>query len=463
MTDSYEAKTSSVINGGTGMNETSIGFENQPVHQMRQFNTIGVMGLGYVGIPLMMAISEKGANALGFDILQHRVDQLNEGQSYLNTFSDADIKTHLDTKRFQATTDMSRLSECDAILICVPTPLNNHREPNLDYVIASTEAIAEHLKPGQLVVLESTTFPGTTDGPVKEILERNGLKCGTDFFLAYSPEREDPGNINFSTSSIPKVVGGVDQASTMQATILYQRFINQVVTVSSSRVAEAVKLTENIYRAVNIGLVNELKMVFDQMDIDAWEVIDGAATKPFGFSAFYPGPGWGGHCIPIDPFYLTWKAREYGVSSKFIELAGDINDRMPDYVVERTALALDKVEGKGLRNSKGLIVGMAYKSNVDDVRESPALEVMSRLLDRHVNVSYHDPFIPEFVDDEHGLGAHKSVPLDAKTLEKFDFVVICTSHKGIDWESLVRNSKIVVDSRNATKQVVNFRDRIYKA
>jgi UDP-N-acetyl-D-glucosamine dehydrogenase len=424
-------------------------------------NTVGVIGLGYVGLPLLMAISESGFVGLGFDIIQSRVDALNSGKSYLKSFPDKMIKAHVSTGTFSATTDMSRLAECTAILICVPTPLNKYREPDLSYIVDTTRTVAKYLKKDQLVVLESTTYPGTTNEVMKPILEESGLVCGKDFYLAYSPEREDPGNINFTTSSMPKVVGGYDDESTSRALAIYRRFINQTVTVSSATTAEAVKLTENIFRAVNIGLVNELKTIFDRMGIDTFEVIDAAKTKPFGFMPFYPGPGWGGHCIPIDPFYLTWKAREFGAHTKFIELAGEVNNYMPEYVVNRAAYALDMRTGRGLKDAKTLVIGVAYKANVDDVRESPALRVIDILLKRKAVVDYHDPYVPEF--HEHDTGIMKSVDIAPEQLANYDLVIICTHHKDIDWEALVEHSALVVDTRNATKAVVNHRDRIFKA
>ena len=422
---------------------------------------IGVIGLGYVGIPLMLAISESGSTALGFDINDKRVASLNEGRSYLKTFSNSEVRSHLNTGRFSATTDMSRLVECSAILICVPTPLNKYREPDLSYIVNTTEMVAKYLRKDQLVVLESTTYPGTTDEVMKPILEKSGLVCGEDFFLAYSPEREDPGNIKFSTSTMPKVIGGYNEESASRAIDVYRRFIKQVVMVSSAKTAEAVKLTENIFRAINIGLVNELKMVFDRMGIDTFEVIDAAKTKPFGFMPFYPGPGWGGHCIPIDPFYLTWKAREFGASTRFIELAGEINNLMPEYVVERAALAMDMTSGRGLNGAKVLVVGAAYKSNVDDVRESPSLRVIEFLRRRLAKVDYFDPYVSEFVDQI--TGPMKSVDATPEKIASYDVVVICTAHDNIDWESMVEHAKLVIDSRNATKSVVNNRDKIHKA
>ena len=422
--------------------------------------TVGVIGLGYVGLPLLMAISQSGSHGLGFDVNKSRADSLNRGKSYLKAFLDKDIQAHVATGNFEATSDMSRLAECSAILICVPTPLNKYREPDLSYIIGTTEVVAKYLKKGHLVVLESTTFPGTTNEIMKPILEKSGLICGLDFYLAYSPEREDPGNINFTTSTMPKVVGGFDEESTLRAIAVYQRFVKQTVTVSSATTAEAVKLTENIFRAVNIGLINELKMIFDRMGIDTFEVIEAAKTKPFGFMPFYPGPGWGGHCIPIDPFYLTWKAREFGAQTKFIELAGEINNYMPEYVVGRAASALDMVSGRGLKGARTLIIGVAYKANVDDMRESPALRVIEILARRHAIVDYHDPYVPQFELHDKVM---TSKELNSEMLKNFELVIICTHHDCVDWEMVVDGSSVVVDTRNATKSVVNNRYRIFKA
>lgn len=440
------------------MPSTQPNVENYVLPQM---NKVGVIGLGYVGLPLLMSLAENGLDGLGFDLLQSRVDDLNNGKSYLRTISDDEIATHVRTGLFKATSEVERLAECDAVLICVPTPLNVNREPNLEYVVSATEMIAKYLREGQLIVLESTTYPGTTEELIKPILEGTGMKCGEDFYLAYSPEREDPGNAHYSTSTIPKVIGGSDPLSTKVASLLYQQFITQVISVSSSRVAEAVKLIENIYRAVNIGLVNELKMILEPMEINIWEVIDAAKTKPFGFNAFYPGPGWGGHCIPIDPFYLTWKAREFSKSSVFIEHAGDINNRMCEYVFEKTARAIDKVSGRGLRDAVVLVVGVAYKANIDDARESPSIPIIKKFQQQCKNVEYYDPHIPHLKD--HELEPMDSVEFSKEMFEKFDVIVICTHHDEINWETLVEWSPVVVDTRNATKSVINNRERIFYA
>jgi len=426
-----------------------------------KINTVGVLGLGYVGIPLMLTISGAGVSAIGFDVNEQRVNSLNDGKSYLKTIADSVIAEASKRDTFNATNDLSRMAECDAILICVPTPISRNREPDLLYVEKAAQAIAQHLRKGQLVILESTTYPGTTEELVLPLLESTGLKCGEDFFLAYSPEREDPGNTKFNTKTIPKVVGGVDQTSTQLAVLTYSRFIENVVPVSSTRVAEAVKIFENTFRGVNIGLVNELKMVFDTMGINMWEVVEAAETKPFGFMPFYPGPGWGGHCIPVDPFYLTWKAREFGRSSTFIEHAGNINNQMVDYIVQKTAQAIDTVHARGMRGAKVLVVGVAYKANVDDARESPAIPIIKALQARKCEVSYHDPMIDRL--DEHELEPMASVPMTPPIVAGYDIALICADHSGIDWDMLVENCAVVVDTRNATKNVTHNRDRIFFA
>jgi UDP-N-acetyl-D-glucosamine dehydrogenase len=375
------------------------------------------------------------------------------------------IKEMVDGGRFRATIDFAQIQAMDAILICVPTPLNRSREPDLSYVEGTAEAIAPHLRERQLIVLESTTYPGTTTELLRPILERSGLKSGRDFFIAYSPEREDPGNPKFETSTIPKVVGGDGPAAAELAVALYEQIVTQVVPVSSLAVAEAVKLTENIFRAVNIALVNELKVIYEKMDIDIWEVIDAAKTKPFGFMPFYPGPGLGGHCIPIDPFYLTWKARQYDINTRFIELAGEINTAMPLHVVRRLGEALDERAGKGLNGARVLVVGVAYKKNVDDIRESPALRILSLLRERGAAVGYYDPYIPEIrTAREHAdLSGMRSIEWSAENLETYDAALICTDHDGVDYEALVRNCPLVVDTRNATRAIHDLRERIVKA
>ena len=426
---------------------------------------IGIVGLGYVGLPLALACTGAGFSVLGFDIDQAKAEQLNAGQSYIGDVSDAAVAKMRDDQLFEATTDFSRAGEADAVLICVPTPLNKTREPDLSYVEASTRAILPTLREGQLVVLESTTWPGTTEEIVRPILEESGLDCGTQFFLAFSPEREDPGNIDFSTSQIPKVVGGEGAIARELARQLYDAFVVSTVVVSDAKTAEAVKLTENIFRAVNVALVNELKVVYDKMGIDVWEVIEAAKTKPFGYMPFYPGPGLGGHCIPIDPFYLTWKAREHEISTRFIELAGEINNAMPDYVVRKLARALDEKLGVSLSRAKVLVVGLAYKKNVNDLRESPALKVIALLKERGVQVDYMDPFIPEVPDTRNYpdlAGMKRIEPVDSQ-LADYSAAVIVTDHDVVDYEQILKTIPVVVDSRNATSGVDGFDEKIVKA
>lgn len=429
---------------------------------------VAVVGLGYVGLPLALALTGAGFAVTGFDIDPAKAAALNGGRSYIRQIADGRVAEAVATGRFRATTDADEFAACDAVIVCVPTPLSPQREPDLSFVEASTRLIGDRLRRGQLVVLESTTWPGTTDEVMRPILEETGLVSGRDFFLAYSPEREDPGNISFTTSTIPKVVGGDDEGARRLAVALYEQVVPQVVPVSGTRAAEATKLTENIFRSVNIALVNELKIVFEPMGIDIWEVIEAAKTKPFGFMPFYPGPGLGGHCIPIDPFYLTWKAREYQISTRFIELAGEVNTMMPRHVVDRLALALDRRAGIGLSRARILLVGMAYKKNVDDSRESPGLRLMEMLLERGAAVEYHDPFIPVLpVTREHAaLAGRTSVAWDAETLAGFDAAVIVTDHDGIDYQSLAAHCPLVVDTRNAMRAVEGiegFTDRVVKA
>jgi UDP-N-acetyl-D-glucosamine dehydrogenase len=425
---------------------------------------IGVIGLGYVGLPLVKALNAGGYPVTGFDIDREKIAQLKAGESYIRMISSATVREMVDSGRFHATADFTETAAMDAILICVPTPLDHNREPDLSYVEHTAEAIAPHLRAGQLIVLESTTYPGTTTELLRPILERCGLKSGRDFFLAYSPEREDPGNPNFETSTIPKVVGGEGPVAAGLAATLYGQIVTQVVPVSSLATAEAVKLTENIFRAVNIALVNELKVIYEKMDIDIWEVIDAAKTKPFGFMPFYPGPGLGGHCIPIDPFYLTWKARQYDVGTRFIELAGEINTAMPLHVMQRLGEELGERTGKALNGARVLVVGAAYKKNVDDIRESPALRILGLLRDRGAAVDYYDPYIPEIkMTREHAdLSGMRSIEWSAENLKIYDAALICTDHDGVDYEALVENCALVVDSRNATKHIEVHRERIVK-
>ncbi len=425
---------------------------------------VGIVGLGYVGLPLAMVFSFCGFKVLGFDIDDEKVNRLNNGESYIHYIPSKDIKSLIEKGQFSATSDFSRLSESDAIILCVPTPLDEHREPDLSFVIETTGIVAENLRKGQLIILESTTYPGTTDEVLLPILESSGLKLGTDFFLAYSPEREDPGNPDFTTSKIPRVVAGVDQASGEMAISLYRKVFDQVVPVSSTRTAEAVKLTENIFRAVNIALVNELKIIYSKLDINIWEVIDAAKTKPFGFMPFYPGPGLGGHCIPIDPFYLTWKAREYGCPTRFIELAGEINVNMPNYVIDVLVKAFNDC-AKSVKGSRILIAGIAYKRDVADVRESPAFPIIEKLKAMGATVDYYDPYVPvvPHMRVHPGLKGMASVTWDSNALSRYDAVVIITDHSNIDYEFLVEHSKLIIDTRNATKNVTRHRDLIVLA
>jgi UDP-N-acetyl-D-glucosamine dehydrogenase len=426
---------------------------------------VGVIGLGYVGLPLLATFHRAGFRVVGFDVDQKKIDALHRGESYLKHLG-ADLVSNLKrgdgAKRFDATADFARLAECDAIISCVPTPLGHHLEPDLSYVEATADDIARTLRKGQLVVLESTTYPRTTREIMLPRFEARDLTCGVDFFLAYSPEREDPGRKDHNTQSIPKLVGGIDAISGELAVALYRKAIKQVIPVSSAEVAEAAKLLENIYRAVNIALVNEMKMVLDAMGIDVWEVIRAASTKPFGFQAFYPGPGLGGHCIPIDPFYLTWKAREVGLPTRFIELAGEVNRAMPDYVVQRTTLAMNN-HGKAMKGSKILVLGLAYKPDVDDVRESPSFEIIEKLEHLRAEVDYHDPHVPATHKMRHYDLQMKSIDLSPATLKRYDCVVVATHHSAYDWQMIADNAKLIVDTRNALREVKGKRDHIVRA
>jgi UDP-N-acetyl-D-glucosamine dehydrogenase len=427
---------------------------------------IGVIGLGYVGIPLALAALRQGIKVIGFDIDQKRVDALNAGRVAIKHIPMDLVAEGAASGRFVATTDFDRLSEPDALLIAVPTPLTKYREPDLSFVVRTTEAIGKRLRKGQLVVLESTTYPGTTEEIMRPILEKaSALKSGEDFFLAFSPEREDPGNPDFGTSTIPKIVGGDGAAALAMSLALYGALVVKAVPVSSTATAEAVKLTENIFRAVNIALVNELKTVYAAMGIDVWEVIDAAKTKPFGFMPFYPGPGLGGHCIPIDPFYLTWKAREYDVTTRFIELAGEINTRMPYQVVDQLAALLDSKGRKNLSDATILILGIAYKKNIDDMRESPSLKLIELIEKRGAKVEFHDPLIPVITSTrEHAeLTGRKSITLDEAALARFDAVLIATDHDDVDYAALVAGSKLVVDTRNACARAGIKADNVFKA
>jgi len=409
---------------------------------------LGVIGLGYVGLPMTLTMAEKGFSVLGFDIDPTKIESLNHGRNYIEHLDGRRLTAAIGSGKFWATSDFLRLREADVLLICVPTPLTPQREPEMSFVVETARQIRASLRPGQLVVLESTTYPGTADELVRGILEETGLRCGEDFFLAFSPEREDPGNASFATATIPKVVGGVDPVSGDLAQALYDRIVAKTVRVSSSRTAEATKLVENIFRAVNIALVNELKMVFDRMGIDIWEVLDAASTKPFGFMRFNPGPGWGGHCIPLDPFYLVWKAREYGITPKFIELAGEVNVQMPHYVLEKLQLALNE-RGKALKGSRILVLGLAYKKDIDDARESPAFEILELLLRRGAEVSYHDPHVAKAprTRARPELPPMESQPLTVALLQSHDAALVVTDHSAVDYEMVVRHSPLVVDTR----------------
>ena len=424
---------------------------------------VGVIGLGYVGLPLIDAYVNAGFHAIGFDIDESKTEALNNGESYIAHIKPEVIKNWLDQDRFEATTDMQRLGEADVIMICVPTPLSTSRDPDLRYVESTTRMIAKSLRPGQLVILESTTYPGTTKDVLLPILNESDLVAGEDFFLAYSPEREDPGNKNFTAGTIPKVVGGLEPNSTKLATAFYGKAITEVVPVDSCEVAEACKILENTYRSVNIAMVNELKMLFQRIGIDVWDVIDAAKTKPFGFQAFYPGPGLGGHCIPIDPFYLSWVARKHEMPTKFIELAGEINTSMPMYVVNRLAEALN-YQGKPIRGSKIGILGMAYKKDVDDHRESPSFKLMEILMERGANVSYCDPHVPTLPEMRHYEVPRLATESPNKEYwSSLDCALISTDHSLFDWDEIVKYAPLVVDCRNATKNVTVGREKIWKS
>ncbi len=406
---------------------------------------IGIVGLGYVGLPLMLRYQSVGLRVLGFDIDAEKTAKLNRGESYIEHIAAADI-ARARAEGFEATTDFARIGEADAVILCVPTPLNKYREPDMSFVINTTDAVKPYLRAGQVLSLESTTYPGTTEEELLPRAEENGLKVGEDIFLVYSPEREDPGNPNFETRTIPKVIGGHTAACLEAGLALYRAAIDTVVPVSSTRAAELTKLLENIHRAVNIGLVNEMKIVADKMGIDIHEVIDAAATKPFGFVPYYPGPGLGGHCIPIDPFYLTWKAREYGVNTRFIELAGEVNSAMPEYVVNKTVLALNERE-RAVKGAKVLVLGIAYKKNVDDMRESPSVEVMELLRDLGAQVAYSDPHVPVFPKMREHTFDLKSEPLTAENVAKFDCVLLATDHDKFDYGLLKQHARLIIDTR----------------
>ncbi len=423
---------------------------------------IGVMALGYVGLPLLRAFWDAGFTVMGFDIDQNKITQLKQGRNYLKHLGEDFVSDMAHSDRVQVTCDFNRLHEPDVILVCVPTPLGKHLEPDLSFVEQTAVDIAKTLRPEQLIVLESTTYPGTTREVMMPVLEKSGLKAGKDFYLAYSPEREDPGRKDMNTQTIPKLVGGIDSLSGHLATIIYRQAISQVLEVSSAEIAEAAKILENVYRAVNIALVNELKVILTEMDIDIWEVVEAAATKPFGFQPFYPGPGLGGHCIPIDPFYLTWKAREIGQPTRFIELAGQVNHQMPAYVVNRTILALNQ-HGRAVRNARILILGLAYKPDVDDVRESPSFELIEQLTDLGAHVDYHDPHVAV----THKMRKHdlqmKSIELNPDNLQKYDCVIIATHHSTYNWETICEHARLVVDTRGVTRKLTNTKATICNA
>jgi len=425
----------------------------------------GVIGLGYVGLPLAIAIARSGFAVTGFDIDPNKIVSLEARRSYIDAVASDDLAAEIDSQRFSATTDFAGLAACDIIVICVPTPLTRHRDPDLSFVEATSRSIAAHLRAGQLVVLESTTYPGTTDDVVKVILEKTGLKSGRDFFIGFSPEREDPGNQHYHTATIPKVVAGDGAEALALMKSFYGAAVKTVVPVSSNATAEAVKLTENIFRSVNIALVNELKTVYAAMGIDVWEVIDAAKTKPFGYMPFYPGPGLGGHCIPIDPFYLTWKSREYELPTRFIELAGEINSAMPRYVVGKLAETLDIKAGKALSRSRVLILGLAYKKNVADIRESPSLRLMEIIEERGGKADYHDPHvgeIPSTREYQH-LKGRKSVDLTPGALEAYDAVLVATDHDQLDYAVIADNAPLIIDTRNVFTRLGLFADHIVKA
>ena len=409
---------------------------------------VGIIGLGYVGLPLAIEFAKGGFRTIGLDIDERKISSLKNKRSYIKHIPSANIKN---LKNFEASSDFSRLKNIDCVIVCVPTPLTEMKEPDMSFIVKTSEVIAKYLHKGQLVILESTTYPGTTDEVVKPLLEKTKLKAGIDFYLAFSPEREDPGNKQYNTKTIPKVVGGLNKISTELASLLYGSVVNKIVPVSSMKVAESTKMLENTFRAVNIAMINELKILFDKMGFDIWEVIEASKTKPFGFMPFYPGPGWGGHCIPIDPFYLSWKAKQYNFQTKFIELAGEINTRMPEYVVEKLQDALNE-KGVALKNSKVLLLGMAYKKDSDDIRESPSLELIEILEKKGAAVSYNDPYIPKIPRMRRHQIEKKSINLTVANLKKFDAVLISTNHSCYDYDFILKNSKLIIDTRNAVKK-----------
>lgn len=414
--------------------------------------TIGIVGMGYVGLPLALAFANSNTKVIGFDIDETKTQYINDGVSYFNHISSESIRSVVEGGEFYATTDFSEISNVDAVILCLPTPLNQYREPDLSYIIRTMDNILPYLRKGQVLSLESTTYPGTTEEEIATRIRQKGLEIGEDFFVVYSPEREDPGNPHFTTSRIPKVVGGTTQNCLDVGVALYEGIISKVIPLSSTKAAELTKLLENIYRSVNIGLVNEMKMIADKMDIDIWEVIDAAATKPFGFTPFFPGPGLGGHCIPIDPFYLTWKAKEYGVNTRFIELSGEVNTFMPHWVVQKVSDSLNEHE-KSLKNSNILIMGLAYKKNIDDVRESPSVEIMELLQEKGARISYSDPYVASFPKMRKYYFDLKSQHITSDLLAQMDCVVITTDHDEFDYDFILKHSKLVVDTRGVYRTV----------
>ncbi len=448
-----------------------MGAERKPEFFAGKGIKVGIIGCGYVGLPLTLRFADVGQRVTGFDLDKTKVDKLNAGESYIQHIPSAKIQQHIQEKRFDATSDFTRLREMDAVLICVPTPLDERREPDLSYVEQTAISMAPNLQRNQLIVLESTTYPGTTEELVLPILERSGLRCpiangpgaeniASDFYLAFSPEREDPGNKQYGLAQIPKVVGAINPPSGRAAAGLYTQIVSRVIPVSSTRAAEMVKLLENIFRCVNIALVNELKQLCLRMGLDIWEIIDSAATKPFGFMPFYPGPGLGGHCIPVDPYYLSWKAREYDFATRFIELAGEVNMAMPYHVVDAVAAALNE-QKKSIKGSKVLLLGVAYKKDVDDLRESPSLKLLELLTQSGAVMDYNDPFFAGLHKMRHyDFSAMRSVELTPERLASYDCVLIATDHSAYDYDAIVRHARLVVDTRNATRRVQQHRDKI---
>ncbi len=420
---------------------------------------VAVIGLGYVGLPLAVEFAKAGFHVLGLDLVEEKIKAINQGKSYIPDIPADELRSLVHQGRLKASSDFSLLKNIDALSICVPTPLRKTKDPDISYIVASVEAVSKNFKKGQLVVLESTTYPGTTEEVVRPILEQKGRKVGKDFYLAFSPERIDPGNAHYQTSNIPKIIGGITPQCTEMAMALYGSIIQKVIPVSSTQAAEMIKLLENTFRAVNIGLVNELAIMCNHLNIDVWEVIEGAATKPFGFMPFYPGPGLGGHCLPIDPIYLSWKARLLNFEARFIDLAAQVNAHMPHHVVEIISKALNEA-GKALNNARILLLGIAYKSDVNDVRESPALDIWKLLSEQKAQVSYHDPYVPQISIE--GLSQHKSTPLTAQDLKKADCVVIVTHHKILNYPDIAKHARLIVDTRNAMKGIKTSKVKIVK-